>query len=178
MAVSRSRLASPRAGIDRASSDVREIAFMNTLSFGFPIFTTRGVFCDGTAHRSRNIVKPPANETIMDFPSLHYLFVVPIGLAVAFMLWVLWSVTRQLAQAGAQPEKQQPMISVRVRDRFIDEPTRPMRNVQVSPSVRSPGSQAARTYSAPREFSNVPPAPILGMGFRSASSSRGQSLRR
>ena len=33
----------------------------------------------------------------MQTPSLQYLFLLPIGLGVAFMSWVLWNLTKQLA---------------------------------------------------------------------------------
>jgi len=117
----------------------------------------------------------------MHLTTLHYLFLIPVGLALAFMAWVLWSVTGQLAKGGTPPEKQQPMISIRVRDRYsLETQTPPTRSVQIAPPVApSPGPPPGQHgLSNTREFAYVPPAPTLGMGFRAASSSTGRAARK
>lgn len=116
----------------------------------------------------------------MHLTSLHYLFLIPVGLAIAFMLWVLWSVSRQLTRGRATPENQPRLISIRIRDRFCPEqPPAPASKVQIAPRA-SPTSAAQResSYSTSREFSDAPPSPVLGAAFRRASSSEGQAVRR
>ena len=132
-----------------------------------------------TSARMSLLAAKPARRA-MHLTSLHYLFLIPLGLALAFLLWVLWSVTRQLAKGGSAPEKQPTTISVRVRDRYtLDVPTTPARTAQVGPPVvRGHESSVAHGPSAPREFSRVLSPPTLGMGFRPASSSAGRASRR
>jgi len=115
----------------------------------------------------------------MHLTSLHYLLLIPVGLGLAFMLWVLWSVSGQLTKRRVPPEKRQPVISVGVRDRYsLDRPAPPLRSVQVAPPVvQGTEPSGARGHSAPREYSYVPP-PTLGMGFRSTSSSTVRGVRR
>jgi hypothetical protein len=98
----------------------------------------------------------------MHLTGLHYLFLIPVGLALAFMLWVLWSLTEQLVHRNESTDKQ-PMISIRVGDRYSlgAQPQRTLR----SDSGARPG------YSALREYSQPLSAPTLGMGLRRMSSS-------
>jgi hypothetical protein len=48
---------------------------------------------------------------------LTVLFLIPLGLALAFLLWVLWNLTEQLSSRRDSAAKQ-PMISIRVRDPY------------------------------------------------------------
>jgi len=109
--------------------------------------------------------------------SLYFLFLIPVGFSLAFMLWVLWSVTGELHKEQT-PAGNQPMIFIRVRDRyFVRAPAPRMRSAEMMPNafrVQIPG----RNYSAPRRFSAPACAPTLGMGFRQASSSAVPGMRR
>ena len=68
-------------------------------------------------------------EAAMHLTIPHYLFLIPVGLALAFMLWVLWSLTRQLSN-NSEPSQKQPMISIRVGDRYSE--------VALTPRTRNP----------------------------------------
>jgi hypothetical protein len=98
----------------------------------------------------------------MHLTLLHYLFLIPVGLALAFMVWVLWSLTEQLAHRNESTDKQ-PMISIRVGDRYALG-TQPQRTPRSDSGAR-PG------YSASPESFRTPSAPTLGMGLRRMSSS-------
>jgi hypothetical protein len=129
---------------------------------------------------SRRISQRSHEEKAMHLTSLHYLFLIPVGLALAFLLWVLWSVSRQLGKGGTTPEKLQPMISIRVRDPYsLEMPPVPARRMQIAPTVVAT-SQPPResSFSSSREFSYAPPPPVLGTRFTPASSSAGQAGRR
>lgn len=58
-----------------------------------------------------------SKETTMELSNLQFLFLIPVGLSLAFMLWVLWSLTKELAHQNSSIDKQ-PMISIRVGDRY------------------------------------------------------------
>jgi hypothetical protein len=58
-----------------------------------------------------------SEEMTMQPLNLQYLFLVPVGLGLAFMLWVLWNLTRELAYRDDSTEKQ-PTISIRVGERY------------------------------------------------------------
>jgi hypothetical protein len=105
----------------------------------------------------------------MHLTGLHYLFLIPVGLALAFMLWVLWSLTEQLAHRNESTDKQ-PMISIRVGGRY-SLGAQPQR-VPKSDFGARPG------YSASREYSPPPSAPTLGMGLRRMPSSAIQGARK
>jgi hypothetical protein len=98
----------------------------------------------------------------MHLTGLHYLFLIPVGLALAFMFWVLWSLTEQLAHRNESTDKQ-PVISIRVGDRYS----------LGTVSQRAPRSDSGVRpgYGASREYSQPPSAPTLGMGLRRMSSS-------
>lgn len=152
------------------------MAFINTLLFDFFALTHLGVFCISRRFQRRNELIAPgrgaSKETTMHLTSLHYLFLIPVGLALAFMLWVLWSLTRQLAHGNESTQKQ-PMISIRVGDRYslgilpqrTPRPDVTPRASRVSDSAARPG------YSASREHFQTTSAPTLGMSLRPMSSS-------
>lgn len=160
----------------RAGRVPLEPTLTNPLSFGFPLFTRGGVFCLQAGLRSEAVCE----EKAMHLTSLHYLFLIPVGLALAFMGWFLWSVSRQLANGRTMTEKQQPMISIRVRDRYsMETPAEPTRKIQIAnPAARTPAASRENSLSSSREFSYVPPSPILGPRLRPASSSAGRDGRR
>ena len=108
----------------------------------------------------------------MHLTGLHYLFLIPVGLALAFMLWVLWSLTQQLAHRDESTDKQ-PMISIRVGDRYSlgTQPAR-TRGSDHAPRMARPG------YTASREYSQPAIAPTLGMSLRRMSSSTIQGARK
>ncbi len=114
----------------------------------------------------------------MDLTSLHYLFLIPVGLALAFMLWVLWSLTKQLTHRNESPQKQ-PMISIRVADRYSlgMQPQRSPRSDVTRLAPRVSDSAARPGYSASREYFQTPSAPILGIGLRRMSSSTTPGVR-
>jgi hypothetical protein len=141
--------------------------FTNTLSFDFPLFTPPGVLC------------LQAVKTNMHLTILHYLFLIPVGLALAFLLWVLWNLTTQLS--GRKPaDNGQPMISVGVRDRYsIGVPSPRRQRPEATPAApRGSRPEPSQMHSAPREFTWTPSAPVLGTGLRQASSSTGRGVRR
>jgi hypothetical protein len=49
--------------------------------------------------------------------NLQYLFLVPVGLGLAFMLWVLWNFTVQLSRRNDPTEKRS-VILIRVGERY------------------------------------------------------------
>ncbi len=108
----------------------------------------------------------------MHLTSLDYLFLIPVGLALAFMLWVLWSLTNQLAHRNESTQKQ-PMISIRVGDRYslgMQAQRAPGSDV-MSRVTRVSDSAARPGFSASREYIHTPSAPTLGIGLRRMSSS-------
>lgn len=115
----------------------------------------------------------------MHLTSLHFLFLIPAGLALAFLFWVLWSVTGQLRKEDTQPGSQ-PMVSIRVRDRYsLSAPAAPVRTTATEPTaIRGQVTAAERRFSALRQPSVSPYAPTLGIGLREASSSAVPALRR
>lgn len=48
---------------------------------------------------------------------LNYLFLLPVIAALAFMIWVLWNVTKQL-RPEKRSAKNEPVISVDMTDRY------------------------------------------------------------
>ena len=48
---------------------------------------------------------------------LTVLFLIPLGLALAFLMWVLWSVTQELSSHPESTQKQR-MISIDVPDPY------------------------------------------------------------
>lgn len=115
---------------------------------------------------------PQKDDQIMHLTILHYLSLIPIGLALAFMFWVLWKLTRQLSNDKVRSQKQ-PMISIRVADRYSPGASAiRMRNPETTRRPVgdfSPGSKPVSTAS--REISRLTYAPTLGMGVRRMSSS-------
>jgi hypothetical protein len=120
--------------------------------------------CCGEAVRWIATRKIDAEETTM-LTTLHYLFLSPVGLALAFLLWFLWSVTKQLSGRRDSSEKQ-PMISIQVTDRYTMQglparpelaPRRPVRNVNAETNYGS---------SPALEYTRMPYAPTLGMRSR------------
>lgn len=109
-----------------------------------------------------------AEEETMQLTALQLLFLVPLGLALAFMLWVLWSLTEQLSHRNKSIDKQ-PMISIRVGDRYA---------LGTLPQ-RTPGSvSGARPgYSSARESSRTQGAPTPDTGIKGKSSSTIQGAR-
>ena len=120
-----------------------------------------------------------SEETTMHLTSLHLLFLIPVGLALAFMLWVLWNLTQQLAHRDESTDKQ-PMISIRVGDRYPSgtQPTRTRGSDHVSRMARESHTGARPGYSASREYFQPASAPTLGMGLRRMSSSTIQGARK
>jgi hypothetical protein len=121
--------------------------------------------CCGEAVRWIATRKIDAEETTMHLTTLHYLFLSPVGLALAFLLWFLWSVTKQLSGRRDSSEKQ-PMISIQVTDRYTMQglparpelaPRRPVRNVNAETNYGS---------SPALEYTRMPYAPTLGMRSR------------
>ncbi len=115
----------------------------------------------------------------MQTPSLQYLFLLPIGLGVAFMSWVLWNLTKQLAYRNDSTEKQ-PIVSIRVGERYS-----PGRHAQRNPrsesEPRSPwasDSGARPSRSVSQESFQTPGVPTLGMGLRRKSNSTIQGAHR
>jgi hypothetical protein len=110
-------------------------------------------------------------EAAMQLTIPHYLFLIPVGLALAFMFWVLRSLTRQLSNNN-EPSQKQPMISIRVGDRYSPggSATRMRNPEKTSRTVGqfSPGSK--RVSIASREITRLTYAPTLGMGGRRMSS--------
>jgi hypothetical protein len=109
----------------------------------------------------------------MHLTILHYLSLIPIGLALAFMFWILWNLTRQFSNDKARSQKQ-PMISIRVGDQYSPgaSATR-MRNPETTSRTVgqfSPGSK--RVSIASREITRLTYAPTLGMGRQADVQSR------
>ena len=106
-------------------------------------------------------------EMTMQPSILQYLFLAPVGLGLAFMLWVLWNLTKQLSQRNGSTEKQ-PMISIRVGERYSGD-RQLQRNTRLGFEPQSRGiseSRARPGHSALREDFQTPGAPTLGMGLR------------
>ena len=156
----------PRQSTATCEWTVSKSTFTNTLSFVFPLFTPPGVLC------------LQAVKTNMHLTILHYLFLIPVGLALAFLLWVLWNLTTQLS--GRKPaDNGQPMISVGVRDRYsIGVPSPRRQRPEATPAARGSAPEPRQMHSAPREFPSIPSAPVPGTGLRQASSSTGRGVRR
>ena len=156
----------PRDNTATSEWAVSKSTFTNSLSFAFPLFTPLGVLCLQAVKTNMHL-------------TLHYLFLIPVGLALAFMLWVLWSLTTQLL--GRKPaNNRQPMISVGVRDRYsIGVPSPRRQRPEATPAAaRGSRPEPSQMHSAPREFTWIPSAPVLGTGLRQASSSKGRGLSR
>jgi hypothetical protein len=116
----------------------------------------------------------------MHLTILHDFFPIPVGLALAFMLWVLWNVTKQLS-GGKGTDEKQPTIAVGVRDRYsASAPAAAprLRNLAVPPSPARGSTESSHVHSASREFSRIPSAPVLGTGLRQAPNSAGRDVRR
>jgi hypothetical protein len=108
----------------------------------------------------------------MHLTILHYLFLIPVGLALAFMFWVLWSFTQHLGHRKESTDKQ-PMISIRVSDRYSlgTQMQRTPRPETASRLARVSDSESRLGSSASRKYSRTQSVPTLGMGFRRMSSS-------
>jgi hypothetical protein len=115
----------------------------------------------------------------MQTPSLQYLFLLPIGLGLAFMFWVLWNLSRQLAYRDDSTEKQL-IISIRVGERYSlgrQMQRSPRSEFEVpSPRVSDSGAKPSRSLSP--EYFQTPGVPTLGMGLRQKSSSTIQGAHR
>gem|GEM_PF-4533846 len=113
----------------------------------------------------------------MHLTSLHYLFLIPVGLALAFMFWVLWSLTQQLAYRNESTDKQ-PLISIRVGDRY-SLGTQMGRTPRPDAAFRLARVQSEPRHgsSASREYSHAQSVPTLGMGLRRMSSSANPGAR-
>ena len=108
------------------------------------------------------MLETASEETTMHLTGLHYLFLIPVGFALAFMLWVLWSLTKQFAHSSESTGKQ-PMISIRIGERH---------SLGAQPQWTPRSDSGARPgYRASRESLQTPIAPTLGMGLRRMSSS-------
>ena len=97
--------------------------------------------------------------------TLHYLFLIPVGLALAFLLWFLWSVTRQLSGHRDSSEKQ-PMIPIQVSDRYTMQglPARP--EIGATRPLRNLNTETNYGSSPAMEYTRMPYAPTLGMRSR------------
>lgn len=115
---------------------------------------------------------PRRDDPIMHLTVLHYVFLIPVGLALAFMLWVLWSLTRQLSNHRV-PSQKQPMISICVVDRYsLGAQAARSRNRESRSRPAGDFSPPSRHLAPPaREFSRVTSPPTLGMSARRMSGS-------
>jgi hypothetical protein len=111
----------------------------------------------------------------MHLTSLHYLFLIPVGLAVAFLLWVLWGLTKQLGNNRESAETK-PMISIRVGNRYSQGAPELRTRRELIPRSRGSNLEERRTYSNPRNSSAS--APTLGMGLKRMSSSINPGVRK
>jgi len=59
-----------------------------------------------------------SEESTMHLTILNVSFLISVGLALAFMLWVLWSLTEQLANR-TESNSDRPMISIGIGDRYL-----------------------------------------------------------
>ena len=100
------------------------------------------------------------------------LFLIPVALSLAFMLWVLWSVTLQLDLRNESAGKQK-LISIRVGDGYAlnIQPQQISRRQIAARSARIPGPGTTYGYGTERDYSHPPGAPVLGFGLRGMSSS-------
>jgi hypothetical protein len=93
-----------------------------------------------------------SEETAMHVAILYFLLLVSIGLGLAFMLWVLWNLTKQLAHQN-EPIDKQPMISIRVGKPYS--PSRLQQRTSISDittrMARVSDYAAGRDYSAARK---------------------------
>jgi hypothetical protein len=96
--------------------------------------------------------------------TLHYLFLIPVGLALAFLLWFLWSVTRQLSSHRDSSEKQ-PVIPIQVSDRYTMQGL-PARTETAPRPLRNLNTETNYGSSPAREYTRMPYAPTLGMRSR------------
>lgn len=99
----------------------------------------------------------------MHLTILHFLFLIPVGLALAFLLWVLRSVTEQLSSRRNSTEKQ-PLISILVRDQQT------MRGLpaRAETAPRPMGNLETGTKQASIPTARYTPAPIAStLGIRS-----------
>ena len=114
----------------------------------------------------------PQKETTMHLTSLQYLFLVPVGLGLAFMFWALWNFTDQLAHRNDSTDKQ-PKISIRVEEQYAlgRQPPGTPRS-EVAPQLARVSDSGVRTgYQGSRQSFQTPSAPTLGIGLRRTSSS-------
>jgi hypothetical protein len=109
----------------------------------------------------RQLAEINAEETAMHFTTLHDLFLIPVGLAVAFLLWFLWSVTKQLSHHGDSIAKQ-PVISIQASDRYTIRGL-PERPETVSRPSRILNPEKSYGSSPAREYVPMHTAPKLGM---------------
>ncbi len=100
----------------------------------------------------------------MHLTTLHYLFLIPVGLALAFLLWFLWSVTKQLSHHGDSTAKQ-PTISIRASDRYTIRGL-PARTETLARPVRILNPEKSFRASPAREYIPLPIASKLGTRSR------------
>ena len=95
------------------------------------------------------MLEAASKEMTMHLTGLHLLFLIPVALALAFMLWVLWSLTQQLAHRDESTDKE-PMISIRVGDRYPrgTQPTRTRGSDHAPRMARESHTGARPGYSA------------------------------
>jgi hypothetical protein len=105
-----------------------------------------------------------AEETTMHLTTPHYLFLIPVGLALAFLPWFLWSMTKQLSSHRDSSEKQ-PIISIQVSDRYTMQGL-PARPESAPRPVRNLNTETNYGSSSAREYMRTPYAPTLGMRSR------------
>ncbi len=144
--------------------------FINTLSFYFPVLTTLGAFCIRGGFNRPPIENAALEEATMHLTISQCLFLIPVALSLAFMLWVLWSVTRQLDLRNQSAGKQK-LISIRVGDGYaLDiQPHHVSRHQIAARSARISGPGTTYRYGTERDSSRSS-APVLGFGLRGMSS--------
>jgi hypothetical protein len=96
----------------------------------------------------------------MHLTTLHDLFLIPVGLAVAFLLWFLWSVTKELSNRR-ESTAQQPMISIQVNGQYAMRGL-PPRADALRPQ-RPTDVESKEAWGKPRGRMQPPTAPTLGM---------------
>src|SRR5579863_1242098 len=97
-----------------------------------------------------------------------YIFLVLVGISLTFLLWVLWSVTKQISDNHQQAPRE-PMISIRVRDPYAmrsfparaDVPPRLIRNAEIPtrPVVRSTARPMGTTPGLGSRMPSLRPFP-------------------
>ena len=83
------------------------------------------------------------------------LFLIPVGFSLAFLLWVLWNLTKQLSSHDST--QTQPMISIQVSDRYTMRGL-PERAETVPWPTRNHNSETGYRSGSARPYMRMPTA--------------------